>query len=234
MQICGTNIYEVSYNIQKVLSVLQYYRQHGRIKKYIFVAVCLLLALLTVFLLVDARLRPIIRSTATVQAQSFAAVCAGKDISSILVDTDTGYNSLVSIKRNADGNIVSIETDAMQINLLKSRINSAVAKNLSGLSAKELGIPIGTLTGLALLNGRGPKISTVISVTGSAETSFFDKFDDAGINQTRHQLFLKTTATMLIVFPGETVTAAYTYTTLVAETIIVGKVPTMYAGITQK
>lgn len=213
---------------------MQYYRQHGRIKKYIFVAVCLLFALLTVFLLVDARLRPIIRSTATVQAQSFAAVCAGKDISSILVDTDTGYNSLVNIKRNADGNIVSIETDAMQINLLKSRINSAVAKNLSGLSAKELGIPIGTLTGLALLNGRGPKISTVISVTGSAETSFFDKFDDAGINQTRHQLFLKTTATMLIVFPGETVTAAYTYTTLVAETIIVGKVPTMYAGITQK
>ena len=213
---------------------MQYYRQHGRIKKYIFVAVCLLFALLTVFLLVDARLRPIIRSTATVQAQSFAAVCAGKDISSILVDTDTGYNSLVNIKRNADGNIVSIETDAMQINLLKSKINSAVAKNLSGLSAKELGIPIGTLTGLALLNGRGPKISTVISVTGSAETSFFDKFDDAGINQTRHQLFLKTTATMLIVFPGETVTAAYTYTTLVAETIIVGKVPTMYAGITQK
>ncbi len=195
---------------------------------------CLLLISLTLFLLIDARLRPMIRSTATVQAQSYAAVAAGTDIPSILTNTDTGYNSLVNIKRNADGNIVSIETDAMQINLLKSKINSAVAKNLSGLSAKELGIPIGSLTGLALLNGRGPKISTVISITGSAQTSFFDTFDDAGINQTRHQLFLKTTATMLIVFPGETVTAAYTYTTLVAETIIVGKVPEMYAGITQK
>lgn len=213
---------------------MKYRKPYGKAKKYVFIAVCLLLISLTLFLLIDARLRPMIRSTATVQAQSYAAVAAGTDIPSILTNTDTGYNSLVSIKRNADGNIVSIETDAMQINLLKSKINSAVAKNLSGLSAKELGIPIGSLTGLALLNGRGPKISTVISITGSAQTSFFDTFDDAGINQTRHQLFLKTTATMLIVFPGETVTAAYTYTTLVAETIIVGKVPEMYAGITQK
>lgn len=213
---------------------MKYRKPYGKAKKYVFIAVCLLLISLTLFLLIDARLRPMIRSTATVQAQSYAAVAAGTDIPSILTNTDTGYNSLVNIKRSADGNIVSIETDAMQINLLKSKINSAVAKNLSGLSAKELGIPIGSLTGLALLNGRGPKISTVISITGSAQTSFFDTFDDAGINQTRHQLFLKTTATMLIVFPGETVTAAYTYTTLVAETIIVGKVPEMYAGITQK
>ncbi|MBQ2812033.1 MAG: sporulation protein YunB [Clostridia bacterium] len=211
---------------------MRYYRQYGRVKKYVFVAVCVLLLVLTVLLLVDARLRPMIRSTAAVQAQSYAAVAAGREIPSVL--SDTGYSSLVSIKRDADGNIVSIETDAMQINRLKSQINSTVANNLSGLSAKELGIPVGSLTGLALLNGRGPKISTVISITGSAETSFFDTFDDAGINQTRHQLFLKTTATMLIVFPGETVTAAYTYTTLVAETIIVGKVPEMYAGITQK
>lgn len=213
---------------------MKYRKPYGKAKRIIFIAVCLLLISLTLFLLIDARLRPMIRSTATVQAQSYAAVAAGTDIPTILTNTDTGYNSLVSIKRNADGNIVSIETDAMQINLLKSKINSAVAKNLSGLSAKELGIPIGSLTGLALLNGRGPKISTVISITGSAQTSFYDTFDDAGINQTRHQLFLKTTATMLIVFPGETVTAAYTYTTLVAETIIVGKVPEMYAGITQK
>ena len=213
---------------------MKYYKPYGRLKKFIFAAVCVLLALITVVLLIDAKLRPIIRSTASVQAQSYAAVTAGREIPSILTQTPSGYDSLVRIKRNADGNIVSIETDAMQINLLKSKINSAVAKNLSGLSAKELGIPIGTLTGLALLNGRGPKISTVISVTGSAQTSFFDTFDEAGINQTRHQLFLKTTATMLIVFPGETVTAAYTYTTLVAETIIVGEVPEMYAGITQK
>ncbi len=213
---------------------MKHYKPYGRFKKYFFIAVCLLLLLLTVFLLIDARLRPMIRSTASVQAQSFAAVAAGRGIPSVLEQTDSDYGSLVNIKRSADGNIVSIETDAMQINLLKSKINSAVASNLTGLSAKELGIPIGSLTGLALLNGRGPKISTVISITGSAQTSFFHSFDDAGINQTRHQLFLKTTVTMLIVFPRETLTAAYTYTTLVAETIIVGKVPEMYAGITQK
>lgn len=213
---------------------MKYYKPRSRLKKYIFVAVCVLMLSLTVFLLLDARIRPMIRSTAAVQAQSYAALAAGKDIPSILEQTGSDYGSLVDLQRDADGNIVSIQTNAMLMNLLKSKINSAVASSLAELSSKELGIPIGSLTGLALLNGRGPKINAIISITGSAQTSFENSFDDAGINQTRHQLFLKTTVTMLIVFPTETITTAYTYTMLAAETIIVGQTPEFYAGITQK
>lgn len=196
--------------------------------------VCILMLGLILFLLADARIRPMIRNTAAVQAQSYAAVAAGRDIPSILEQTNSSYDSLVDIQRDADGNIVSIQTNAMQLNILKSKINAAVASALAGLSAKELGIPIGSLTGLALLNGRGPKLNAIISITGSAQTSFINSFDDAGINQTRHQLFLKTTVTMLIVFPTETITTAYTYTSLAAETIIVGRTPEFFADITQK
>ncbi len=213
---------------------MKYYKPPSRFRKYVFTAVCVLMLLLILFLLLDARIRPMIRSTAAVQAQSYAALAAGKGIPSVLEQTNSNYNSLVDIQRDADGNIVSIQTNAMQMNVLKSKINSAVASNLAGLSAKELGIPIGSLTGLALLNGRGPKLNAVISITGSAQTSFVNSFDDAGINQTRHQLFLKTTVTMLIVFPTETITTAYTYTFLAAETIIVGRTPEFFAGITQK
>ena len=53
-------------------------------------------------------------------------------------------------------------------------------------------------------------------------------------NRKGHQIFLKTTVTLLIVFPTATVTTAYTMNMLVAETIIVGKVPLAYGEITQK
>jgi hypothetical protein len=78
------------------------------------------------------------------------------------------------------------------------------------------------------------RINAIISLTGSAQTHFVNEFSSAGINQTRHQIFLKTTVTLLVVFPTTTVTTAYTMTMLVAETIIVGKVPLAYGEMTQK
>lgn len=193
-----------------------------------------MLAALTVFLLLDARLRPFVRNTAVVQAQNYAATVAGSAVPSVLDNIGADYSSLVEIVRDSSGNIVSVQTDAMRINQIKSGINSAVASSLSGLDGKKLGVPLGSLTGLALLNGRGPKLNVIISLTGSAQTHFVNEFSSAGINQTRHQIFLKTTVTLLIVFPTTTVTTAYTMNMLVAETIIVGKVPLAYGEMTQK
>ena len=210
------------------------YRRPSRIKILLFRTVCVLISVLTVFLLLDARIRPMIKNIAVVQAQNYAAVSAGKSIPQILRQTGSDYESLVDIQRDTDGNIVSVQTDAMQLNLIKSAINSSVASALSELSAKQLGIPLGSLTGLALLNGRGPKINVIVSITGSAQTSLISTFDSAGVNQTRHRVYLKTVVTMLIVFPTATKSAAYTYEMLAAETIIVGKVPALYAGVTQK
>lgn len=189
---------------------------------------------LTVFLLLDARLRPFVRNTATVQAQNYAATVAGAAVPGVLQKTGADYSSLVEIVRDTSGNIVSIQTDAMRINQIKSGINTAVASALANLDGKELGVPLGSLTGLALLNGRGPRLNVIISLTGSAQTQFINEFSSAGVNQTRHQIFLKTTVTLLIVFPTATVTTAYTMNMLVAETIIVGKVPLAYGEMTQK
>lgn len=212
---------------------MRYYRPR-RGRKIIFVVICGLIVFFTVFLMIDARLRPFVRNTAVVQAQNYAATVAGASVPSVLAKEMTDYSSLVEITRDSSGNILSVQTDAMRINRIKSGINSAVASSLSGLDGKQLGIPLGSLTGLALLNGRGPRLNVIISLTGSAQTHFVNEFSAAGINQTRHQIFLKTTVTLLIVFPTTTVTTAYTMNMLVAETIIVGKVPLAYGEMTQK
>ena len=212
---------------------LRYYgrRRYGKI---VFFTICVFLSAVTLFLLIDARVRPFVRNTAVVQAQNYAATAAGSAVPQILKDEGADYSSFVEITRDSSGNIVSLQTDAMRINRIKSAVNSSVAASLSGLDGKKLGVPIGSLTGLALLNGRGPKLNAIISLTGSAQTHFVNEFSDAGINQTRHRIFLKTTVTLLIVFPRETVSTAYTMNMLVAETVIVGKVPLAFAGITQK
>lgn len=208
--------------------------RHMKPNKTVFRIICLLLIVLTVFLLLDAAVRPQVRKVAVIQAQSFAALTAGKKIPAILEDIFADDGGLVRVTRDEEGNILSIQSDAKKLNMLKSAINSSVSAALSGMVSSETAIPLGNLTGLSLLNGRGPKVNAVISITGSAHTDFEDSFESAGINQTIHRIYLKTTLDMLLVLPGETLITAYTYTQLASETVIVGRIPSFYGNITQK
>ena len=56
--------------------------------------------------------------------------------------------------------------------------------NLDALDLKEISIPIGTFTGLALLTGLGPDVTISVMPIGSALCDFVSYFIAAGINQT--------------------------------------------------
>ena len=212
---------------------MRFYRSTRR-RKAVFSVVCFTLAAITVFLLLDARVRPLVRRLTTVQAQSLAAQATGKGISAALSQCRTDYAALIDLQREENGKIVSIQTNAFAVNRVRIAVNQAVTAALADLAEKPLGVPLGSLTGLALLNGRGPRLPVLINVTGSAETAFENRFESAGANQTQLQIFMKTTLTVLTVFPGGDVKTTYTSTVLLAETVIVGAVPNAYAQWSQK
>ena len=66
---------------------------------------------------------------------------------------------------------------------------------------------------------------------GYVQTEIYNSFQSAGINQTLHQIMLKVTATVSAVIPAYTVTTDVTTNLCIAQTIIVGKVPTAYTDI---
>ena len=96
------------------------------------------------------------------------------------------------------------------------------------VSARELSIPIGTLTGSALLAGRGPRISVRMESVGSSSARFENRFDSAGINQTNHQIALEVDVSVSILLPGFTTATTVSTAVTVAETVIVGSVPETY------
>ena len=76
-----------------------------------------------------------------------------------------------------------------KINTLKSSVTIAIQKKISCMPKKDLSIPIGTLTGTEILNGKGPDVPMKISLSGSVLTNFRSVFESAGINQTKHQIY---------------------------------------------
>lgn len=96
------------------------------------------------------------------------------------------------------------------------------------MSARELSIPIGSLTGSALLAGRGPRISVRMESVGTSSAWFENEFVTGGINQTNHRIILHIEVSVAILLPGVTTTTKVNNAVTVAETVIVGSVPETY------
>jgi sporulation protein YunB len=96
----------------------------------------------------------------------------------------------------------------------------------------DIKIPIGNAVGGVIFTGRGPSFTVKILSVASVQTRFTNSFENAGINQTRHKIMLEVSAVINLYVPGTRETTT-TVTTLVevAETVIVGQVPNVYADM---
>ena len=141
---------------------------------------------------------------------------------------EISYTELISMEKDLDGKITAVHSNMAAFNRLQAQILDLILARIDQVSARELSIPVGTLTGSALLAGRGPRISVRMESVGSSSAKFENRFESAGINQTNHQIVLKVDVSIAILLPGFTTATAVSTAVTVAETVIVGDVPETY------
>ena len=183
-------------------------------------AVILLLAVVHLHTLMSEL--AVTRAKNTVGRIVTAAVCDAID------SGDIQYDQLITLRTNADGEITALQSNMAEFNRLQGAITQDILQRLSEVSQATLSIPVGTLTGMALLSGRGPRFSVKVEMTGSCTAHFANSFDHAGINQTTHSIILYVDVSMSIFLPGERTSAKVSNAYSVAETVIVGDVPDSY------
>ena len=138
------------------------------------------------------------------------------------------YGDLVSIEKNADGEITLIAANSMIINKLARDMAQSTETYIEKMGEQDVKIPIGTLSGSPLLAGKGFKVTIRVLPLGSVKCQFVSEFETAGINQTRHKIYLDVVATISIVLPTSQSIVKTNTPVLVSESIIVGKVPDTY------
>lgn len=182
------------------------------------------------FLLVDARLRPLIKTLAANQAKNISIRIINDAVVDVMKATSFTYDDLVSLDKDASGRITAIKTDSIKMNQLKSDISNAITEGISQVDRRRVSIPAGNLTGLDSLAGRGPRINLYITLSGSTTATIKNIFETAGINQTRHQIVLEITTYIYAIMPGVNTSTETSTNITIAETVIVGLVPEIYAG----
>ena len=191
---------------------------------------CLLAAvLLAVFGLVLAfHLHNTLSSLAVTRVSNTVNRVVTAAVNDTVSSGDIQYDKLIHFEKDNEGKITALETDMAEFNRIQAQIVSDVLSRMSEVSTTELAIPLGTLSGVTLLAGRGPSLRIRMQFVGSSTARFENEFTEAGINQTKHRIMLTVDVSVSILLPGVKAYTKVSNTFSVAETIIVGTVPDSY------
>ncbi len=187
--------------------------------------------LLGLTFIADISLKPVVESVNSYECHAAVSDMINRSIAAELERTDTNYSSLVDITRDEGGSVCSIESDAMGVNQLKNCIAERLDRELERMNSIDIQIPIGTLTGITMLHGKGFSIGMTVSPVGHANTAVISEFTEAGLNQTRHRIIIEIGVVVDAVIPGFSTRVPVTTAIVAAETIIVGKVPDAYTHV---
>ena len=141
-----------------------------------------------------------------------------------------GFDYFITLEKDGEGNVTAISSDMTHINTLSTEILNSVIKSTDNGIIK-INIPAGNLSGLNLLLNKGPDIQVDIIMLTSSRVDFRNEMVSCGINQAKYQLALEVTVDIDILVPWGTESATTVTEVIVADTVIVGKVPNTYLNM---
>ena len=203
-------------------------QERGRLR---FLPAIILLALL-ILLAISLYLRSLSSSMAISDARDAVTLAINACVNRIIQENEYGPDYFVQLEKDAEGNITAITTDTMHINALASQLLSEIVKAADS-ETLNIRIPLGSLFGSNLLMGRGPEIPVEVLMLTSSFVRFENELIPAGINQSRHVVTLKADVDVDIVIPWATINTTVESDVLIAETVIVGRVPETYVSLTE-
>lgn len=130
-----------------------------------------------------------------------------------------------------NGRAYLLETDSLRLNRLSADCAIKAQDRILSIGEQGVSVPIGTVLGWSLLNGRGPRVHVRFTPTGTVHAVCESSFVSAGINQTVHRITLTLTATVRMVLPVGARTVTVTLQTPISEDVVVGDVPETYADV---
>ena len=201
---------------------------HGKIK---LGAVLLAAAVIGLIVLIRVQTFPAIQEMARMRVDSTCTTTINDAINQQIAVGEIDYDKLVSLDKDLTGNIAALKTNMSEVNRLKTEILDIINDKIVEQTVDELGIPLGNIFLPELLSGRGPLLPVKIISVSSSDAKFMNRFSEAGINQTLHQIVIEVILAATALTPVGTTTVQVSSQVVVAETVIVGTVPNSYINV---
>ncbi len=195
----------------------------GSVFSFLFL-VALLFIVVQGFIIVERQFRPAILAVALIKADGLATDAINLAILEN-VSHRVHYRDLIMIEQDEQGRIVMAQINTMEVNKVMAETTLATREALEDLQTKPFEIPLGEAMDSFILATYGPKIPVRMVPLGRVNPELVDSFEQAGINQTRHKIYLKIHAEVQIIIPFIRDSVEVITTVPIADAIYLGDVP---------
>ncbi len=202
----------------------------SRWKKILRAVLCLALLLAALFLVLEKNLEEVILNMARARAEAMAV----EYINEAVEDSAGGqisYSEMITVRTDSQGRVTMLEANAARMNQLAAQTALRAQARLESAEAQSVSIPLGAALGVPFLSALGPYVHVRIVPVSAVSAAFSTEFESAGINQTRHKIYLSLKTTVRLVIPSGAKQVSLESQVLVAESIIVGDVPSSYVNV---
>ena len=153
-------------------------------------------------------------------ARGYVLECISRAVDAELEESDAPF---VTVERESGGKISMVSADQERLNSLRAGVLERLSRSLKGKATVY--VPVGSLTGVGLFNGRGFPVTVKLQLEGSAVVEFSTEFTGAGLNQTCHRLMMTVRARAYSPSKRFETSVETEAATVLAETMVVGEVP---------
>jgi len=209
------------------VSLRQKKRILRNLKAYLFITGILLIAIVVFF---ETQIVPFEQKCINKEAKSYAVNLIHKSFEKTINELTTTYSTIADIQYSDNGEAKSIETNAIEINRFKSTFMNNFQDYLNNEKNHSFSVPMGSFTEINALTGFGPDIEVNFRITGSVNCKIKSRLESSGINQTIHHIYLVVSADMVTISPGYSKDIYFTTEYEIAQTVIVGNTPSLYAS----
>ncbi|HEY8892376.1 MAG TPA: sporulation protein YunB [Clostridium sp.] len=198
---------------------------NNKIKIKILIITGIIMMNFTIFTYIfDKTVMPTVMAVADAEMRAKATEIVNRAIINEYSD-QFNYDQVIRVDKDSQGNIVMLKADTLKMNKIACDVALESQKELMKLGEVGIKVPLGYITRNNILSYYGPKITIRMQPIGSIETKYSSEFESAGINQTRHKIYVKVKTTVRVIIPLKSNDIVVTNEVPIAETIIVGKTP---------
>ena len=204
-------------------------RKKRFLRTVLFLLVLLIVLLSLSVALLSVNMRPAMTALAIARIRSVAARAMNDAILESMGD-ETNYARLIQVHESSE-RVYMLQANTHKMNILAADCAEAAQERIAQMGDQGISIPIGTITGISFLAGKGPSLKVTFSPAGSVQSEFNSEFVSSGINQTLYRVNLLLTASVRLVMPGVSETISVRADAALAESIIERESPEFYTNV---
>ena len=200
-------------------------KNKSNIKVKLLIIIAIIMINFTLFIYIfDKTVMPTVMAVADAEMRAKAIEIVNRAIIKEY-SNQFNYDEVIRVDKDLEGNIVMLKADTLKMNKIATDVALESQRELQKLGEVGIKIPLGYITRNNILSYYGPSITIKMQPIGHVETKYSSEFESAGINQTRHKIYVKVKTTVRVIIPLKSNDIEVTNEVPIAETIIVGKTP---------